>query len=645
MIRPPTAADPEHVAPPQSGFLPARAESEGVLRYFGFRETPFGVTPDPEFLFWSEMHRSAFHDIVRSIESNLGFSVLIGEPGTGKTTLLFQLLTQYREGARTAFIFQTQCRPHDLLRHIASELELPCTRRDEVLLHQELKATLIQEARAGRKVIIIVDEAQNLQPSSLEAIRLLSDFETAPCKLLHVVLAGSSRLRETLLSPDLSQLAQRITTISRLEPLTELEIEQYVKFRLRAAGAEQPDDLFSSEALAQLAFQSGGVPRLVNALAYGAVLRAYRRCEQLISVERVNEAARDIDLTELGRTVSSGLQEAEVSGLLSPSNQYHQARDPKKPIADTCISRAKHPEGNLPLNSGDSVAAPANLMSSPQSAESGAPGTQMRGVPVHAHPGDRIKIASRSGIRGSRHTYLSPLSIASVVLLTLSSWMAWTRLHDKFAANFDPSHPKTQESLNAGRPGALISTEKAAHAPRNGENNLTFPLTASDKMQHNAARAQGNQIINLPSDSRLSSRIATRSRNSSELSGPGRDESISTASGSSAIPRFDINPAFPSLETKDERPAQITVPRLEEAVQPDYPAKARLSHIEGEVQLEIAIAQNGRVVKVRPLAGNPLLIQAAELAVLQWRYSPLTQGQLPVPAITHVRFNFKLNPR
>src|SRR5579864_5592204 len=114
----------------------ARDQDEKLLRHFGFRESPFGVTPNPSFLFSSRMHCAALQSMIQSIESNLGFTVLLGGPGMGKTTLLLQLLTQYRDSARTAFIFQTQCKRYDLLRFLASELELPVVQHDEVGLHQ-----------------------------------------------------------------------------------------------------------------------------------------------------------------------------------------------------------------------------------------------------------------------------------------------------------------------------------------------------------------------------------------------------------------------------------------------------------------------------------------------------------------------------
>src|SRR5690348_2910064 len=278
-------------------FLRARREIDEFLSYFGFRESPFGVTPDPGFLFFSRRHREALDAMIQAIESNLGFTVLLGEPGLGKTTLLFQLLAQYRDCARTAYIFLTRCKPNDLLRYLASELELPGLNRDEVAFHQRLNDLLVSEARAGRKVLIILDEAQNLNHASLETIRLLSGFETPSSKLLHVILAGSGRLGETLLAAKQSPLAQRISTQCRLEPLNADEVREYIRFRLGIAGANDIRGLFPPDALDEVAIQSGGVPRMVNSISYHALWLAFSRGERQLSAAAVREAARDLNLS------------------------------------------------------------------------------------------------------------------------------------------------------------------------------------------------------------------------------------------------------------------------------------------------------------------------------------------------------------
>src|SRR5580700_8374223 len=147
------------------------------LSYYGLREQPFGVTPDPRFLYLSPAHREALASMVYGIEAGRGFISLIAPPGMGKTTLLFHLLERFRASARTAFLFQTQCNSREFMRFLLSELSCESgAGQDPVAMHDEFNRLLLQEARAGRRCIIIVDEAQNLDPTVLETIRLLSDF-------------------------------------------------------------------------------------------------------------------------------------------------------------------------------------------------------------------------------------------------------------------------------------------------------------------------------------------------------------------------------------------------------------------------------------------------------------------------------------
>src|ERR1700683_956379 len=160
------------------------------LEYYGFREQPFGVTPDPRFLYLSPAHREALASLYYGIESGRGFLALIAKPGMGKTTLLFQLLEKFRDNARTALFCQTQCSSRQLMRFLLAELGSDRDEQDSVRMHDELNKILLQEARAGRRVIIVIDEAQNLHSSVLETIRLLSNFETPKAKLLQIILAG-----------------------------------------------------------------------------------------------------------------------------------------------------------------------------------------------------------------------------------------------------------------------------------------------------------------------------------------------------------------------------------------------------------------------------------------------------------------------
>ena len=148
------------------------------LKYFGLREQPFGVTPDPRFLYLSAAHREAMASLYYGIEASRGFLGLIAKPGMGKTTILFHLLEKFRSTARTAFYFQTQCTSREFMRFLLSELGYEGDTQDFVRMHEEFNKRLLQEARAGNRFIVVVDEAQNLEPSVLETVRLLSDFET-----------------------------------------------------------------------------------------------------------------------------------------------------------------------------------------------------------------------------------------------------------------------------------------------------------------------------------------------------------------------------------------------------------------------------------------------------------------------------------
>ncbi len=222
------------------------------LEFYGFREQPFGVTPDPRFLYLSPAHREALASLYYGIESGRGFLALIAKPGMGKTTLLFHLLEKFRHNARTAFLFQTQCSSREFMRFLLAELGVESHDQDFVRMHEEFNKMLLQEARAGRRFIIVVDEAQNLDASVLETVRLLSDFETPRAKLLQIILAGQPELADKLASRHMAQLRQRVSLLNRLSPLSIEETRKYIDHRLRVAGYTGAP-LFTPDALVAVA--------------------------------------------------------------------------------------------------------------------------------------------------------------------------------------------------------------------------------------------------------------------------------------------------------------------------------------------------------------------------------------------------------
>src|SRR3954463_11243463 len=204
-----------------------------MLKHYGLRKQPFGATPDPSFLYMSPSHREAFASLLYAFESGRGFSALICAPGMGKTTLLFRLLEELRGRATTSFVFQTQIKPRELLRLVMNDFGIPSRGNDFIQMNEAFNNFLLAEAKAGRQCVIVVDEAQNLNDDSLEAVRLLSDFETANRKLLHIILAGQPGLAQRLSMPNLLQLKQRVSTVCRIAPLSFFEVSEYINHRLR----------------------------------------------------------------------------------------------------------------------------------------------------------------------------------------------------------------------------------------------------------------------------------------------------------------------------------------------------------------------------------------------------------------------------
>jgi general secretion pathway protein A len=267
------------------------------LKFFGVREQPFGVTPDPRYLYLSSAHREALASLFYGIEVGRGFLALIAKPGMGKTTLLFHLLEKFRTSARTAFLFQTQCTSREFMRFLLAELGYETGDQDFVRMHEEFNRHLLREARAGNRFIVVVDEAQNLDPSVLETILLLSDFETPRAKLLQIVLAGQPELADKLASRNLAQLRQRISLVIGLKPLSLEDTRNYIQHRLRVAGYEGPS-LFTPQALLDTAEFTEGIPRNINNFCFNAMSLACAMRQKTIDAAIVREVIADLDISQ-----------------------------------------------------------------------------------------------------------------------------------------------------------------------------------------------------------------------------------------------------------------------------------------------------------------------------------------------------------
>jgi N-acetylmuramoyl-L-alanine amidase len=259
------------------------------LDFYHLHQQPFGVTPDPAFLYPSRTHCEALDSLTEGILGGWGFLALIAEPGMGKTTLLYQVLEGLRDKARAAFLFQTQCNSREFFQYLLSELGVDATGMGLVAMHNKLNEMLFAEMLAGRRFVLIVDEAQNLDDSVLETIRLLSNFETSNTKLLQIVLAGQSQLGEKLGQKRLAQLLQRIAVVTRLEALSPEETAGYIRHRLKVAGY-CGEALFEPDALALIAERSQGIPRNINRICFNALREAYAQESHTVSPDIVEKA-------------------------------------------------------------------------------------------------------------------------------------------------------------------------------------------------------------------------------------------------------------------------------------------------------------------------------------------------------------------
>jgi general secretion pathway protein A len=308
--------------------------------FFGLNEKPFSITPDPRYLFLSERHAEALAHLVYGINEAGGFIQLTGEVGTGKTTVVRSLLAQAPKHAEIALILNPRMTPAEFLLAICEELGIAVEPRSEGSLKDLvdlLSIHLLKAHAEGKRIVLVVDEAQNLAPEVLEQVRLLTNLETETQKLLQIILIGQPELRELLDRTELRQLAQRITGRYHLAPLSGDESAAYVRHRLRVAGATR--EVFSNGALREIRRLSGGVPRLINIICDRALLGAFTEDRHAVSAGVVRRAAgevfgRSIQPAWLPWTVAGAAGALAIAGALLLLPRFMaQASVPPPPVA------------------------------------------------------------------------------------------------------------------------------------------------------------------------------------------------------------------------------------------------------------------------------------------------------------------------
>ncbi len=285
--------------------------------FFGFAEKPFDVTPDPKFLYLSRDHRETLAALMFGIRERRGFIAVVGEVGMGKTTLLNTVLGRLDEKTRVAFIFNTDLSFNEML--AMALIDLGLGEPGETLLKVEginrLNNFAIQQFSRGGNVVLVVDEAQNLDNSTMENLRLLSNLETRKHKLIQIVLSGQPELDHILAQPELRQLAQRISLKRYIMPFGEDETDEYIEHRLSMADYRGPA-LFSRQARKTIWEYSGGVPRKINILCDNALLIAYAMRQKTVEASVIEEAIRDLSYSPF-----SGSREDQATSPVQPAHR------------------------------------------------------------------------------------------------------------------------------------------------------------------------------------------------------------------------------------------------------------------------------------------------------------------------------------
>jgi general secretion pathway protein A len=274
--------------------------------FFGLKENPFNVNPDPRYLYLTRQIEEALSGLMYGIETRKGFVTLTGEVGTGKTTLVNRLLDWlHQRRTKTAFLFNSRMNTSQLFDFVLAEFEIRCETRSKSQQLMQLNQWLLERYRAGETAVLIIDEAQNLTYPVLEEIRLLTNLETSTDKLLQIVLSGQPELEEKLSLPELRQLRQRVMVRCKTSPLTKEQTYAYIVERLRIGGTSG-EPIFTLQAVETIHLYSLGIPRVVNLLCEHALINAYVEHQRPILPKIVEEVAHEFQLGEVEPTAPAG---------------------------------------------------------------------------------------------------------------------------------------------------------------------------------------------------------------------------------------------------------------------------------------------------------------------------------------------------
>ncbi len=282
------------------------SKPQSVYRaFFGFKDDPFSLSPDPSFLYRSEQHEEAISNLIYGVQARKGFIVLTGEVGTGKTTMLECLRDYlYQQSTEFAFIFNSRINGQEFLEMVAYDFDLRCDRKSKPEILAALNLMLIAQVEKGSTAVLIVDEAQNLEWDVLEEVRLLGNLENRHGKLLQIVLAGQPEFDRKLDAPNLRQLKQRIVLRYNLLPFDQEDTRRYIESRFSTAGMHS-QTVFSPSLITEIHKRTRGIPRVINAVCDNLLLIAFADASRIATPEMLDEVAADmrldVDSSQRGR--------------------------------------------------------------------------------------------------------------------------------------------------------------------------------------------------------------------------------------------------------------------------------------------------------------------------------------------------------
>jgi general secretion pathway protein A len=281
--------------------------------FYGLKEKPFNLLPDPDFLFMSKEHENAYTYLQYAVSENKGFVVVTGEIGSGKTTLINYLLGKIGQEMQVGLINNTYLAPEQLLRMVCREYELNVEGRDKAELMDAFHTFLLEQFARQQRVILFIDEAQNLSPQAMEEVRMLSNMEAEKHHLIQIIMVGQPELRSKLQRKDLEQFSQRVSVYCHLKALENDEVAQYIRHRLKAGGASKLD-LFDQEAINEISRCSRGIPRLINSICDTALVYGFADAREVIDLKIIRDVVAD---REIGNIDSEGTGGAGIENRLA----------------------------------------------------------------------------------------------------------------------------------------------------------------------------------------------------------------------------------------------------------------------------------------------------------------------------------------